>query len=87
MYGKHESMLFDLKSCYLNGEITDLFDWFDEPKMYAIFHDRFESLQKKNLELMSSAELDGSCGSFNLKKNIMTLIAQNDWKAVSFIIY
>ncbi|XP_049861595.1 cilia- and flagella-associated protein 61-like [Schistocerca gregaria] len=56
LYGKHESLLNNLKFRYEQGEISDFFEYFREPWCYAIYHDRFSELQAENLKIISSGK-------------------------------
>lgn len=59
MYGMHEKLLNNMKCKYLNGEITDFFEFFSGRWSHILHHDRFGKLQEIN-ERIYRYNLDGN---------------------------
>lgn len=47
IWGKHLTVLGHLGARFKAGLVSNLFDYFDQSWMYAIFHDRFDDMQER----------------------------------------
>nr|XP_022903114.1 cilia- and flagella-associated protein 61-like [Onthophagus taurus] len=54
LWGKHESLLNNLILRYDMGLIEDLFDYFTQPSIYALYHDRYAILNQELNEILTS---------------------------------
>nr|XP_033324721.1 cilia- and flagella-associated protein 61-like isoform X2 [Megalopta genalis] len=54
LYGKHESLLNELKTRFQESLISDFFAYFREPWATALFLDRFDCLRMENRATLSS---------------------------------
>ncbi|XP_050449649.1 cilia- and flagella-associated protein 61-like [Cataglyphis hispanica] len=80
LYGKHESMLNELKFRFQNSYISDFFAYFCEPWAVAIFHDKFECLRVENrATLLSQMDFYGD----SLIDDCMNALIRSEWKAIS----
>ncbi|KAL6419679.1 hypothetical protein ACFW04_001261 [Cataglyphis niger] len=80
LYGKHESMLNELKFRFQNSYISDFFAYFREPWAAAIFHDKFECLRVENrATLLSQMDFYGD----SLIDDCINALIRSEWKAIS----
>ncbi|XP_029157071.1 LOW QUALITY PROTEIN: cilia- and flagella-associated protein 61-like [Nylanderia fulva] len=80
LYGKHESMLNELKFGFRNSYIADFYAYFREPWAEAIFHDKFECLRVENrATLLSQTD---AYGDF-LIDDCMHALIKSKWKDIS----
>ncbi|XP_076395466.1 cilia- and flagella-associated protein 61 [Megachile rotundata] len=80
LYGKHESMLNDLKTRFKSSLIADLYAYFREPWAMAIFYDRFECLRVENrATLLSKMAIPGQ----SLTDDCIRGLIRSKWNAMS----
>ncbi|XP_034179175.2 cilia- and flagella-associated protein 61 isoform X2 [Osmia lignaria lignaria] len=80
LYGKHETMLNELKTRYQNSLISDLYAYFREPWAMAIFYDRFECLRVENrATLLSKTAIPAQ----SLNDDCIRALMRSKWNAVS----
>ncbi|XP_029040936.2 cilia- and flagella-associated protein 61-like [Osmia bicornis bicornis] len=80
LYGKHETMLNELKTRYQNSLISDLYAYFREPWAMAIFYDRFECLRVENrATLLSKTAIPGQ----SLNDDCVRTLIRSKWNAMS----
>ncbi|XP_043668706.1 cilia- and flagella-associated protein 61-like [Vespula pensylvanica] len=61
LYGKHDSMLNEVKYRFRNSLIVDFYSYFREPWAMALFYDRFECLRVENrATLLSRTSASGN---------------------------
>ncbi|KAJ8967039.1 hypothetical protein NQ314_003156 [Rhamnusium bicolor] len=77
LWGKHEKLLNNLQLRFEMVLITDFFEYFKEPWVYAIYHNRFEALlDELNILMTSTVGHDG----FSLITEVIELYKKNKWK-------
>ncbi|XP_054010116.1 cilia- and flagella-associated protein 61-like [Hylaeus anthracinus] len=80
LYGKHESLLNELKTRYQKSLIADFYAYFREPWALAIFYDRFECLLVENrATLLSKTAVPGS----SLIDDCVRALIKSKWEPVS----
>ncbi|XP_072759857.1 cilia- and flagella-associated protein 61 [Anoplolepis gracilipes] len=80
LYGKHESMLNELKFRFRSSYISDFYAYFREPWTAAIFHDKFDCLRIENRAiLLSQTDFYGD----SLIDDCMRALIKSKWKAIS----
>ncbi|XP_070155568.1 cilia- and flagella-associated protein 61 [Polyergus mexicanus] len=80
LYGKHESMLNELKFRFRSSYISDFYAYFREPWAAAIFHDKFECLRVENRAILLSQT---DFYSDSLIDDCMRALIKSKWKAIS----
>ncbi|XP_012061304.1 PREDICTED: cilia- and flagella-associated protein 61-like [Atta cephalotes] len=77
LYGKHESMLNELKFRFQNSEISDFYAYFREPWAAMILHDRFDCLRVENrVTLLSRTDI-------SLVDDCIDMLIESKWKTIS----
>ncbi|XP_076629845.1 cilia- and flagella-associated protein 61 [Colletes latitarsis] len=77
LYGKHESLLNELKTRFQKSLISDLYAYFREPWAMAIFYDRFECLRVENrATLLSKTAIPGS----SLVDDCIRALVKSKWE-------
>ncbi|XP_014471472.1 PREDICTED: cilia- and flagella-associated protein 61-like isoform X2 [Dinoponera quadriceps] len=79
LYGKHESMLNELKFRFKSSSISDFYAYFREPWATAIYHDRFECLRVENRAALLSRMYD--C-SDSLVDDCMRALVKSKWQEI-----
>ncbi|EGI63337.1 Uncharacterized protein C20orf26-like protein [Acromyrmex echinatior] len=80
LYGKHESMLNELKFRFRNLEISDFYAYFREPWAAAILHDRFDCLRVENrATLLSRTDIYDN----SLDDDCINTLIESKWKTIS----
>ncbi|KYM93723.1 Uncharacterized protein C20orf26 like protein [Cyphomyrmex costatus] len=80
LYGKHESMLNELKFRFRNSEISDFYAYFREPWAAVILHDRFDCLRVENrATLLSRADIHDN----SLVDDCIDTLIKSKWKTIS----
>ncbi|XP_071569377.1 cilia- and flagella-associated protein 61-like [Temnothorax nylanderi] len=81
LYGKHESMLNELKFRFRNSCISDFYAYFRESWAAAILHDRFDCLRVENrATLLSRMNIYDDC---DLVDDCMRTLIESKWKTMS----
>ncbi|XP_032670970.1 cilia- and flagella-associated protein 61-like isoform X2 [Odontomachus brunneus] len=78
LYGKHESMLNELKFRFKKLPISDFYSYFHEPWAAAIFHDRFERMRAENRGIL----LSQMC-THSLVDDCMCALIMSEWQEIS----
>ncbi|XP_011691947.1 PREDICTED: LOW QUALITY PROTEIN: cilia- and flagella-associated protein 61-like [Wasmannia auropunctata] len=78
LYGKHESMLNELKFRFRNSCISDFYTYFCEPWAAAIFHNRFDCLRVENRAVLFSRVDDST-----LIDDCVRILVKSKWKTIS----
>ncbi|XP_043265618.1 cilia- and flagella-associated protein 61-like [Colletes gigas] len=79
LYGKHESLLNELKTRFQKSLISDLYAYFREPWAMAIFYDRFECLRVENrATLLSKTAIPGS----SLVDDCIRALVKSKWEPI-----
>ncbi|RLU19878.1 hypothetical protein DMN91_008437, partial [Ooceraea biroi] len=77
LYGKHESMLNELKFRFRSSSISDFYACFREPWAAAIFYDKFECLRVENrATLLSRTNVHG----VSLVDDCVRALIKSKWK-------
>ncbi|EZA59327.1 hypothetical protein X777_15972 [Ooceraea biroi] len=80
LYGKHESMLNELKFRFRSSSISDFYACFREPWAAAIFYDKFECLRVENrATLLSRTNVHG----VSLVDDCVRALIKSKWKTIS----
>ncbi|XP_043269314.1 cilia- and flagella-associated protein 61 [Venturia canescens] len=80
LYGKHDSMLNNVKLRFRYSLIIDFFAYFAEPWAAALFHDRFDALRLENRAILLS---EAGMQSSSLIEDIMNVCMKSNWKELS----
>ncbi|XP_018339954.1 PREDICTED: cilia- and flagella-associated protein 61-like isoform X2 [Trachymyrmex septentrionalis] len=79
LYGKHESMLNELKFRFRNSEISDFYAYFREPWAAMILHDRFDCLRVENrATLLSRTDTHDN----SLVDDCIHTLIESEWKTI-----
>ncbi|KYN10877.1 Uncharacterized protein C20orf26 like protein [Trachymyrmex cornetzi] len=80
LYGKHESMLNELKFRFRNSEVSDFYAYFREPWAAVILHDRFDCLRVENrATLLSRTDIYDN----SLVDDCIHTLIKSKWKTIS----
>ncbi|XP_078714752.1 cilia- and flagella-associated protein 61 isoform X1 [Lampetra fluviatilis] len=71
LYGQHEQLLNKLLSRFDEGLIPDLYSYFRQPWCMAIFHDRFQDLQRELRQLVSTAQAESGPSMLELATQLV----------------
>nr|XP_033324720.1 cilia- and flagella-associated protein 61-like isoform X1 [Megalopta genalis] len=81
LYGKHESLLNELKTRFQESLISDFFAYFREPWATALFLDRFDCLRMENRATLSSkTAIPGQ----SLIEDCILALKNSNWGSVSY---
>ncbi|XP_076650286.1 LOW QUALITY PROTEIN: cilia- and flagella-associated protein 61, partial [Halictus rubicundus] len=79
LYGKHESLLNELKTRFQDSLISDFFAYFREPWATALFIDRFDCLRMENrATLLSKTAVPGE----SLIEDCIRALKKTNWKSM-----
>lgn len=79
LWGKHESLLGNLRKRYELNEIKCLYEFFDRSWACALYHDRFELLDEANGEVLKLKNFSG----YAIIEDIAKKIQDNNYEKVS----
>lgn len=81
MWGKHERLLNNIELRFEMGLITNLFNYFQEPWISALYIADYKKFERETKELLSTlSNVEGS----SLIEDILKQFEMNNWKEVSF---
>ncbi|XP_043526432.1 cilia- and flagella-associated protein 61-like [Frieseomelitta varia] len=79
LYGKHESLLNELKTRFEKSLIADFYAYFREPWAMAVFYDRFECLRVENrATLLSKTAIPGQ----SLVDDCIRALMKSEWNVL-----
>lgn len=84
LYGKHESILNNMMLRYDMKSITDLYEYFKEPWICAIYHHKFPALMAEFDDLFKTITTsDGT----SLLQEVQSKFEENSWIKVGFFLF
>ncbi|XP_039294008.1 uncharacterized protein LOC111053200 isoform X2 [Nilaparvata lugens] len=79
LYGKHVAFFNNLEQRYNLGTVHDLFDYFRQPWVYAMYHDKFYFIEKKNRRLFYNTKLPNESNK-TFSDLITDKLIENEWE-------
>lgn len=80
LWGKHESLIGNLRKRYELNEIKCLYEFFDRNWACALYHDRFELLDEANTEVLKLKNIS----EYAMMDDISQKVQNNNYQKVSF---
>ena len=78
LYGMHEKLLNNLRTRFKSRKIVDLYKFFRESSLLAVFHDRFEDFKQELQQILATQPLNFE--TEDTFQDTVNRVLQKEWK-------